>query len=189
MMKIDVQNGVANIYTPYNAEFVKSIKAIGGAKWNASQKCWSIPESSVEIARQIMTDVYGYSDVSENETITLKVTFNEDAVETCSDVVLYGKVLAHAYSRDGGARVGEDVAFSSGMPTSGGSRNRWASIVEKGSVAVLTNVNKNVYEKTESPYDITVEIVGENRVDRNKLLGEKERLLKRLAEIDKLLAE
>lgn len=188
MMKIDVTNGKANVYTPYNPDFVKAIKGIGGAKWNTSEKCWSIPESAVDAAREIMSNVYGYNDVTENETISLRITFNERVSECGSDVVLFGKTLAHAYGRDSGAMVGDDVSFISGGASSGGSRKNWASIVDEGSVAVLSNVNKSVYDKTEPKYDITVEVL-ESKVNKQQLLEEKERLLKRIAEIDKLLQE
>lgn len=188
MMKIEVKNGVANVYTPYNPDFVKKIKGIGGAKWNGSEKCWAIPETAVKVAREIMDDVYGYSDVKENETISLKITFNESVSERREDVVLFGKILAHAYGRDSGARVGDDVAYISGGATSGGSVKNWRSVVKDGSVAILSNVNKSVYEKTEIGYDVTVEIL-ETKVNKQQLLEEKERLLKRIAEIDKLLQE
>lgn len=188
MMKIEVKNGVANVYAPYNPDFVKKIKGIGGAKWNSSEKCWSIPGTAVEVVREIMTDVYGYSDVKENETISLKVTFNSYASSECSDVVLFGKILAHASSRDSGARVGDDVAYIRGGATSGGSRNNWDSIVKEGSVAILSNVNKNVYEKTEIEYDVTIEVL-ETKANKQQLSEEKERLLKRISEIDKLLQE
>lgn len=188
MMKIEVANGVANVYTPYNPEFVKKIKGIGGAKWNGTQKCWSIPETAVEAVREIMTDVYGYSDVKENETVSLKVTFNEAICSGRSDVVLFGKVLAHAYGRDSGARVGDDVAYISGGATSGGSAKNWDSIVKEGSIAILSNVNKSVYEKAEIEYNITVEVI-EAKANKQSLLEEKERLMKRLAEIEKLLQE
>lgn len=188
MMKIDVKNGIANVYTPYNPDFVKAIKGVGGAKWNGSEKYWSIPETAVEVAREIMIDVYGYSDVKENETISLKVTFNEDVSEYRKDVVLFGKILAHAYGRDSGARIGDDVAYISGGATSGGSAKNWYSIVKEGSVIVLSNVNKNIYENAEMQYDVTVEIL-ETKNNRNQLLDEKKRLLKRIEEIDKLLQE
>ncbi len=190
MMKIEVKNGVANVYTPYNPDFVKKIKGIGGAKWNSSEKCWSIPETAVEAAREIMTDVYGYSDTKENETISLKVTFNESISEWRDDVVLFGKVLAHAYGRDSGARVGDDVAYISGGATSGGSVKNWNSVVKKGSVAILSNVNKAVYEKSKNDYndDIIIEVL-ETKSSKQQLLEEKERLLKRIAEINKLLQE
>lgn len=39
MVKIEVKDGVANVYTPYSAEFVKKIKEIGGSKWDSVKKC------------------------------------------------------------------------------------------------------------------------------------------------------
>ena len=64
VMRIDVKDGVANVYTPYNPDFVRKIKGIGGAKWNGSKKCWTIPEFAIEAAREIMCEVYGYSDIT-----------------------------------------------------------------------------------------------------------------------------
>lgn len=188
MMKIDVKDGVASVYTPYNPDFVRKIKGIGGAKWNGSKKCWTIPDFAVEAAREIMCDVYGYSDITTNETVTLKITVNEEIRNTRDDICLFGKTLAHATGRDSGARVGDDVAYVAGEATSGGSRNSWDSVVSAGSVIILSNVNKTVYEKTEVPYNIKIEIV-ESKVNRQQLLDEKERLLKRLAEIENLLQE
>lgn len=59
-----------------------------------------------------MHDAYGYSDIEENETVTLRVAFNKSIGNLRSDVVFFSKVFAHATGRDSGARVGEDVAFA-----------------------------------------------------------------------------
>ena len=188
MMEIKTINGKANVYTPYNPDFVKRIKGIGGAIWNGSKKCWIIPETAIKAVREIMDDVYGYSDVKENETLTLKLTFNKCVSSECSDVVFFGKVLSHAYGRDSGARIGDDVAYISGGAASGGSAKNWKSIVEEGSIAILSNVNKIVYEKSKIEHGITVEVI-ENTNNKQSLLEEKERLLKRIAEIEELLQE
>lgn len=188
MMKIEVMNGKANVYTPYNPDFVKKVKGIGGAKWNGSEKCWEIPETAIEAAREIMCEVFGYSDVKENETISLKITFNEKVEEPKSDVVLFGKILSHAKGRDTGAKVGDDVAYICGGGTSGGSVKNWYSIVRDGSVAILSNVNKSIYEREKIPYNVTVEVINESKSEKD-LIEEKERLLKRIAEIEKILGE
>lgn len=187
-MRIEVNNGIAKIHTSYNPDFVKKIKKIGGAKWDYEDKCWKVPASAVDTVRQFMKDVYGYSDIEKNETISLKVTFDQEASSKCSDVVLFGKVIAHASGRDSGARIGDDVAFRSGDASSGGSRATWYSIVEKGSVVILSNVNKNVYEKEKNTKGITVEVI-DTTVDRQKLVEEKERLQRRIADIEKMLQE
>lgn len=188
MIKIEIEDGRANLFTPYNPDFVKKIKGIGGAKWNASEKCWGIPEAAVDAAREIMQEVYGYSDISENETVSVKVTIEDRMSECCGDVFLFGKVLAHASGRDSGARVGDDVAYISGGADSGGSVKNWKSVVEAGSVVILSNVNKSVFERSEIPEGVKVEVLA-GKASKSQLLDEKERLLKRIAEIDKLLLE
>lgn len=58
------------------------------------------------------------------------------------------------------------------------------------SVILLNNVPREMYEKrkdTYSPEEIKIEIAEDNKNSREKLKEEKERLLKRIAEIDKLL--
>ena len=188
-MKIDIDNGRAYVYTPYNPDFVRALKGIGGKKWESGMGCWSVPDTAVSVVREIMIDVYGYSDQIPNDALTLKVTFLSDVSSTCSDVTLFGKVMAHASGRDSGARVGDDVAYIRGGASSGGSVKNWRSVVEKGSVAILSNVNKHVYEKTETDPDIQVEVMenSASRDDRQKLLEEKEQLLKKIAEIDAIL--
>lgn len=68
-----------------------------------------------------MQNIYGFTDITENETLSLKVSFNEAAHEWHSDVILFGKTLAHATGRNSGARVGDDVAYIKGEAVSGGS--------------------------------------------------------------------
>lgn len=189
-MKITTMNGRAYVDTPYNPDFVKAIKGIGGHKWEPEKRCWSVPETAVSAVRAIMEDIYGYSDLVPDETISLKVTFLNDVSSTRSDVVLFGKVMAHASGRDSGARVGDDVAYIRGGASSGGSTRNWCSIVREGSIATLSNVNKSVYARAEADPDIKVEVIetDTHSDDRQKLLAEKERLLKRITEIDAILA-
>ena len=65
MMKIELNNEMLEVYTPYNANFVSMIKGIEGRKWNPDKKCWTVPESEIESVRDIMKDVYGYDDTTQ----------------------------------------------------------------------------------------------------------------------------
>lgn len=49
-----------------------------------------------------MRDVYGYSDIEANETVSVEVITKEEVYEHTADVVLLGKVLSHATGRDSG---------------------------------------------------------------------------------------
>ena len=64
---IEHWNGKLQVFTPYEADFVRAIKRIAGSKWNSDEKCWEVPESSIERVRQIMKDVYGHDDTEADE--------------------------------------------------------------------------------------------------------------------------
>lgn len=187
-MKIEVNGNMATIYTPYNANFVSAIKKVGGAKWQSDKKAWAVPTAAVEAVREIMRNVYGEDDTPDaSERITVRLTFEQGLSTWHGDVTLLGKCISHAYGRDSGATVGQDVAFIKGGPDSGGSVKNWTSIVEQGSVAILSNVPRSLYESTTLPEGVIAEIVEVVIPDREALIAERERLIKRIAEIDELL--
>ena len=185
-MKITIENERARIYTPYNAEFVSRIKNIGGRKWNASEKCWEVPKTEVNTVREYMLEIFGETDLGTGERVTVKVTFNDDAVATCGSIVLFGKTVARATGRDSGARNGDDATLVFGKIGSGGSARYWTTEIDEGAVIKLRNVPKAALD-IDTEYDVTVEILEEAEIDRNALIEERERLLARLEEINKLL--
>ena len=184
-MKIIVNEGKASIYTPYNAEFVRRIKKIGGSKWNSDDRCWIVPESTVESCREIMQDVYGETDISTTKKVDIRITFIECFSELCGSVTMFGKTIARAYGRDSGAKSGDDVAFISGLPESGGSVKNWKTIIPKGCVVDVYGVPEDMLSDYDKDY-ITVEIK-ESRVNKAKLLEERDRLMKRIEEINTIL--
>lgn len=187
-MKIEIVDTEAYIYTPYNAEFVKAVKGIGGARWNREKSAWTIPAECAEQAREIMRRVYGEDDRPDcGERVDVRLTFDSGVSEWQSAVTIYGKTISRAYGRDSGAVCGEGVAFVVGKPESGGSAKNWTSVVPQGSVVVLHNVPASLLENP-APEGVTVERLGKQQIDKDALLLEKKRLLERIAEIDKLLA-
>lgn len=189
-IKIEVDGDKAALYTPYNDEFVSKVKNIGG-KWNGLKKAWVIDKEAVDVAREIMLDVYGYNDVTANVTVNLMLTVGEGGLsEDRRSVVLFGKTLSRAYGRDTGGHAGDDVYYLSGGPSSGGSAKNWESTVKAGSRIKLAQVNQQVYERElpNVPDNVTVEILKQNN-PKAALRQEKERLLARLDEINRLLEE
>lgn len=64
-----VENGsMAELYTPYNPDFVSNIKTIYGRKWDTQKKCWSIPVEGLPEARDYMKTCYGFDDISQPVT-------------------------------------------------------------------------------------------------------------------------
>lgn len=187
-MKVLVRDNKAYVYTPYNPDFVNRMHGIGGARWDGQRKCWVVPEDSIVAVRVIMKNVYGYTDLSPDRMVKLKVTFHDAYYCDRSPVVLYGKVLSYATESDSNARLGEDVCLIEGSICSAGSAKNWKSGVTAGSVFILNKVSNVLYETAKPPkgMSVTIEKMDEG-LDRTALEKERERLFKRIGEIDAIL--
>lgn len=178
--EIIIENGKANIRSPYNPDFVKRVKALGG-RWSAANRTWQVREEAIEAARE------------PTATVTVVVKTTRMLVGDRKPIYLFGKLIASASGRDSGANVGDSVAFTEGRPTSGGSRANWTTIVPSESTIEIYNVAAD-YAKQEiakldarDPYTATIKTVPQ--IDRDAVLVERERLMARVAEIDALLSE
>lgn len=190
--KITIAKGAAQIKPPYNADFVSKIRMVGGAKWDAEKRRWTVPETAVPAVREIMRDVYGRDDLIEGETVSVRLTFAETIERTTTSVIIMGHTISRAYGRDSGANPGDGVSFVQGECFSGGSARNWTSGVKSGSVVIIDKVPVALYEreKDQLPRGVTCEIVkNDYPTSRIQLEEEKARLLARIAEIDKMLAE
>ena len=188
-MKIEVKAGKANVFTPYNKEFVAKIKQIGGARWNGSSRCWTVPEAEVDTVRAYMREVYGETDLpDEGDRVTVEVTFLEEATDWDGEISLFGRQICRAFGRDSGARVGEGVTLIDGKIGSGGSRANWTVWIGEGARFRVRNLPRKALS-IESPYKIEVREVQQDGVDREALMAEREKLQARLAEIEALLSE
>lgn len=185
--EITIDNGRAKIYTPYNAEFVARIKLLSG-RWNASDRCWSVPESALEDVRDAMRAIYGRDDRPVADTVNVILRFGGSVNAHCSAVTLLGRTIARAWGRDSGAKPGDGVMFLEGEPDSSGSMRNWYTVVPQGCVVKLLDVPRAAIDQAELPESVTLEIVGAT-IDRAALEAEKARLLARIAEIDAALAQ
>ena len=163
-----------------------------GGKWDASSRRWAIKADALEAARKAMMEVYGETDEAPAaETVTLVLEFRAEMVKAQGPITIAGKTIAVAFGRDSGARVGDDVAFIAGAPESCGSVKNWSTCIPEGSVCEVYRVPKavaeNVIANTDAAYK--AHIKGAVKIDREKLIAEKQVLLARLAEIDQLLGE
>lgn len=190
---ITARDGKAAVTTPYNPDFVRRVKALGG-KWDSSSRTWQVREEAVEGVRAAMQAVYGRTDAEPAATVTVVVKTKWALSALCGPFCLFGKVIARAYGRDSGAKVGDDVAFLAGQPTSSGSAKNWTTLIPGDAVIEIYGVaedfaRREIARLNAAGEDMgyTAEIKGEAHIDREALQAERERLLARLAEIDKIL--
>lgn len=187
--KVTVENGRANVFTPYNQDFVKAIRNIGGSKWNANHTCWNVPIEAIPAVRNIMVNIYGCDDREIPETVSIKIKALYELSSSRGDVLFCGKTLCHSGGRDNGGKAGQDVFYISGRPFSGGSVKNWESRVEINSVINIANVSQVLYEKYLENEDKNIEIISvtSDQTNHSDLLAEKEGLLKRINEINILV--
>ena len=177
----------AQVFTPYNKEFVRRIKNAGG-RWDGEEKCWTVPCEAIDVVRSIMLEVFGRTDEEPLEEVKVRLTIREAISERWDDVRLLGHTLSHATGRDSGASPGNDVFYEQGRPESGGSVKNWRSVVPEGSVIVLGKVSRAMLDAAELPECVLAEVVSATGTDIQALMDERDRLMARIEEIDRLLA-
>ncbi len=189
-IRIEKSADKAEVYTPYSKEFISELKKrVGGARWNASKRCWTVPEDALDAVRGIIKSVYGYTDQADAGrlcTATIRVAYMD---AECAPVSIFNRVVARAYGRDSGATVGDGVVFKEGAPKSGGSAKYWKTIVD-GCIVEMHHVPEAAIKNGLPGGCEILSITPEGEDDnRKRLLEEREKLLARLAEIDKELGE
>lgn len=191
-IKIKVENEKAYVYTPFNKNFAKKMRAMNG-NWNGS--AWVVNSMFVSAVREIMRNVYGYDDTDTDiQTVTLRIVFLENQSAYHDGIRMFGKTIATAYSKNSGAKLGDDVALIKGSIYSGGSVKNWNTEIDRDTVINLYNVPVTMYEKEKDSYnpeEIKIEVVEDedaNGTAISKLKEEKEKLLRRIAEIDEILS-
>ncbi len=132
--KHDAINGIIEVVTPYNKEFVSKARNLRG-KWDKSKSAWIFDDSIEEYVKQVLIECYG--------------TTGEEPVQTCSllikdytshgykmEVELFGRTIAKAFGRDSGAKLGDNIIWISGTYESGGSVKNWSTDVEKATFEI-----------------------------------------------------
>lgn len=185
MFTITITDNRAAVVAPYHPQFVKRVKLLGG-KWDALNRTWNVPANAVDSVRSIMRTIYGRDDLFAGETLTVRLNFRESYSVCHAPITMLGRTLASASGRNSGARIGDDVQFLAGAPTSGGSVKYWTTIIPSDSLVRLPDIPKVLIDSAELPDAVDMEIE-KSDVNTVALAEEREKLLARITEIDAIL--
>ncbi len=131
----------------YFPDAVSKIKKLGYVSWESTMKGWLIDENFKDEVKEILIEYYGTDGSFRPKTTNIEITANEE-IETLRKPVLFaGKVIAVAYGRDSGARLGNNVAQCSGEINSGGSAVNWKTIIKKGSCFKVLHVTEELLKR------------------------------------------
>ena len=184
-MLIKIEDGKVKVQSEYNREFVKKAHEVQG-KWESP--FWTFPEENEELVRNALFEVYG-EDGRVHETVSVDLdmekypygrTVNLDSVE-----------IAVRKWRDSPVQVaGNTIVIAGGFCDCGGSRTNPRVTCETGTVLRIKDIPVEIYNRIKDlPGVIKVDLdADENKKEKKAALErEKERLLKRLAEIKEAL--
>ncbi|MGN8763928.1 hypothetical protein [Hornefia butyriciproducens] len=177
-MEIIRENNKIKVKSPYNTDFVRKAHELNG-KWN--NPYWVFREETAESLNSALVEIYGEGF---EEVPRVAVEIDLDAFEGTegNELRIGGVSIAYRPSRDSQVRLaGDTFVKSGGFLSSGGSRN-YPEVTWKPGTILVSSVPETV---TGVP---GVKVVDPAEERKSKLEVEKERLLKRLAEIDATLA-
>lgn len=180
-IKIKNEGGKMYVESPYSADWVKRAKMLHG-KW--ARPCWVFDGDIEEDVKAALTDVYGECG-EEVERVDVLITLTRGSYD---QTISFGGIqLASRFERDMPVRLGDQCIFVSGsFDESGGSRAHPCVTCDEGTVIKIKGCPRRVYEahKDDDPDKIIATIIDSKQTRLAELLKERDRLQRRLAEIN-----
>ena len=187
MFKIERKEGKLEITTPYSSSFVTAIKKLGG-KWNKDKKVWVVDEEFENKVNDLIIRIYNYDITGTEKVIT--VQYNAKDFYDGDDIVIGNRIAVYRPSRDEAVKLNKTIIIENDFPSRGGSA-QYPTVFEYNAeydVILRTDLYERYYNKLTDEEKEKVEII-KKESERDVLLREKEKLEKRLEEINKLLEE
>lgn len=186
--------GLVSVTAPYNVDFVREARRAGG-RWNKDSRAWVFDTRSRAAVEAALARCYGWAPGGA-PTGDFHVTLTSGNAGD-KEVRLLGRTIVRRWRRDSTVVIGEGVAVIDGdFPGRAGSLSRPAVIGwgDEDVTLVIRDLPTAVMadEDLVSTYAITPApdaAAGLADADLEDLRAEREKLLRRLAEIDALLAD
>lgn len=128
-VKFEKTSDFYSIECPYNKDFVRRIKELGG-KWtqleDGSRK-WVVGPESLELARQCLREIFGTDGTYAAKSLRMRLHVD---TRVRGDYEEFGRTLVRVMGRDNGVLPSDGVIIVSGEATSGGSMKHPATILE-----------------------------------------------------------
>lgn len=180
-----VGEGVLKVISPYNKEFVSFARMRGG-KWSDSEKAWLFDPRDEFAIRSSLIDIFGTDDYGSCKKVDVRISL--DHFKISDEFVLFGLQLLRRKYTDRRVDIDDRViVISGGFPSTGGSRRYPEVNPEKGTIIEVRDIPQETAVKTWAESKEGVELLGD--IDVEKLKQEKEILLKRISQIDQLMAD
>ena len=157
-VRVRVDGGLLTVSSPYNQEYVAAARRLGG-RWDPRATVWRFDAREEQRVRDLLRQVYGTDGTSAVETVTVRVCAGQYAGER--QIYVAGRVVARRRCRDEEPRLASAVTVVAG-----------SFAPERDGLDIVPDPGP----------------AGLDECDRQSLTAERQRLARRLARIDALLA-
>ncbi|EKR71792.1 hypothetical protein LEP1GSC041_0606 [Leptospira noguchii str. 2006001870] len=176
------------MFVDYNTEFIEKAKNLNG-KWEPIEKSWSFKLKDHEELKNVLRNVYGEDGESLTEFVNIKILAKDNIISyDKGGVTLKGREIARAYNNT--VKLGKTVKMITGSIDYAGNSKHLSTRIEKNSVFIIENFPKLLLDQIDDRFELLESIPSEEKffyLSKVDLLNEKERLLKRLEELEKLI--
>lgn len=188
-VKIDKRDGKIFVKSPYSPNFPVPARRIGG-RWLSSEKAWVFDVRDEADVRDLCLEIYGEFGDENCAKVDLLLRAKEAWKSNNSNLFFAGRQIAKSEGKNCEPRLGPGVIVKEGNFYSAGSHRNYYVVLEGGSVVELRDVPLLAAETAimQCPSEIEVEIIGKSN-NACLLKKEREKLVDRLEEIDRVLSE
>jgi hypothetical protein len=186
-VRVRVDGGLLTVSSPYNQEYVAAARRLGG-RWDPRATVWRFDAREEQRVRDLLRQVYGTDGTSAVETVTVRVCAGQYAGERQIYVAGRGVAPPPRRCRDEEPRLASAVTVVDGSFAPCGGSVRHPRLGDNDAVLQIRDVPRVIAER--DGLDIVPDPgpAGLDECDRQSLTAERQRLARRLARIDALLA-
>lgn len=179
MIEIIVKEGIIEVLSPYNPEFV-SFAHMRGGKWSKKKEVWMFDSRDEFAVRSALIDIYGTDDYESCEKVDVRFDYNE-VFPYYSDYKVIACGYEFARAKWGDIKLADHTVVIKGKLFNKANCVR----AEEGTIIELRSVPKKAAERFFRENPETVEVIG--RINIGQLKEEKLKLQKRIKEIDETI--
>lgn len=189
MIEIDEYDDEFWVKVPYSSLFTKEANKLNG-KWDRISKTWAFSIDVLCKVKEFCLNMYG-DDGNGYEPVTIKVNLSKGDFKRGNSIYIRGIQLCTRFSKKDYVKLSKHVIIISGKFLSWGGSYNYPEVTWDDGEDLILEVKefpKKILENLTDEEKACITIVEDDKVeDKEFLLKEKERLLVRIAEIDKLL--
>lgn len=189
MVVVTKNENLWSVKSPYNPDFVRFARN-KGAKWNADDKTWTFnikSKDTKEKLKKILYELYSYTE-GPVRCVELRAKCEDILVDEC--LRIGGHVLVSRKHRDQPVIINDDsVCLIKGSFLGRGGSMKYPSVKFTNDAEITFEISEEYFNNLSEEEKEKFTVVKKSDVDKEKLLAEKEELIKRIEEIERLLEE